>query len=680
MTKFKKLFLTVALAFCSVACSTLGILGIASKKTVKAEESSAYETATVYDVSQLSANGPAGIVGDTKTDWFAGKTSEKTYEPFNYNNKGYAVNTTTNTLKSVGITFSLKLDNAWTADCTNAIRLFIANTEVRWHYRTASGFKFEIFDWNDPLGVANRAGRVNPNDTDAWIDNFDATQYHTYTIVKSLKTNDASSYKLDLYIDGVQEYTAIFSGITVKQNSNWAVDQLRLYNKNANTSSITVKSAHTLMNAQNAKDVYDYKAKDEYLLGKAFKTTYDETANKATANMDVFDYEKMTDVSGDSFSVAFKAKFDTDVVAGREVLRARIGSTFDVRLSVVTAGTNGKAQMNAFDWQSQTATNKILGAAAYQFDIDLTQEHTYSFVKEKIEETTSGYVYSAYVDGVLIQRAVYNVAPAASWNGTNDYNALGRMRISIQNGNYEGTFSSAKYYGVKVDGKMNKVNLGESYTLNAPAGKLCFGFENSNNNYLAAGTAVSEPTTVSSICAQAENLDGAAVRMLYANESSLKWTTIIDKADYDALVAKYGAENVKVSYRIWTEEDTTVEINKQVDMSNVNVTETTYEFYPLLSKIKTSHFDWEFKYAAYITVTIGGQEVECEIYNEECTRSIAVVAERAYNYYKTQEQFDALSEAEKAIFKYEIEIDGNVVHSAYSKNQRDILAGYFDAE
>ena len=676
MTKFKKVFLTVALAFCCVACSTLGVLGLMSKNTVRAEESG-YETATVYDVSQLSASGPAGKIADTKTDWFAGRTSNPAYVPFEYNNKGYTLDTTTNTLKSVGITFSLKLDNAWTADCTNAIRLFVANTEMRWHYKVASGFKFEIFDWNDPLGVANRAKRVNPNDTDAWIDNFDATQYHTYTIVKSLKTDDASSYKLDLYIDGVQEYTASFSNITPAQYSNWAVDQLRLYNNGANTSSITVKSAHTLMDAQNAKDVYDYKAKDEYLLGKAFTTTYNETTNSATANADGFDSTNTADVSADTFGVTFKVKFDTAVVEKREVIRARLGSTFDVRLSVVTAGTSGRAQINAFDWQSDSASNKILGATDYQFDIDFTQEHTYTFIKEKIEGATNGYAYSAYVDGVLIQRAVYNVAPAASWGGRNDY--TNHMRIIIQNGNYTGTFSSAKYYGVKVDNKVNKVNVGESYTLTAPAGKLCFGFE-SGNDYAAVGAKINRASTWTSVCAQAENLDGAAVRMLYANESSLKWTTVINKADYDALVEKYGEENVKVSYRIWTEEDTSKEIRKEVDASQFKVTETTYEFYPLLSKIKTSHFDWKFKYAAYITVTIDGQEVECEIYNEECTRSIAGVAETAYNYYRTQEQFDALSEEEKAIFKYEIEVNGVLVHSAYSKTQRDILAGYFDAE
>ena len=679
MTKIKKVFLTITSALCCVVCVALALLGILPEQKALAD-GVAYETATVYDVSQLSSSGPANIVGDTKTNWFAGKQSAITYEPFNYNNKGYAVDattvdsTTTYTLKSIGIVFKMKVDNAWTATRSSAIRLFICNTEVRWNYNATNGFKLEVFDWNE-ASVANRA------DGKHYLTDFDETEYHTYKIVKSLVVGDSSSYKLDVYIDGVQEYTASFSSITPAQNSSWAVDQLRLYNNGGttgNTSSITVMSSHTVASQDSAKDVYDYYASNDYLSGKAFASAYDEEAGKATLNADMFDRTGMTDVSADSFGLTFKAKFDTDVVAGREVLRARIGSTYDVRLSVVTAGVEGKAQINAFDWRSNSASNKVLGAAAYQFDIDFTQEHTYTFLKEKISDTTSGYVYSAYVDGVLIQRAVYNVAPVAGWGGSNDYTTSNRIRIAIQNGNYTGTFRSANYYGVKVDGNLNVVDAGEAFTLSYTGENLFFGFTDGTNFY-KNNDQITEYKELTTLSMNVYNDKGAYVRFLHEGTASLKWTAHINKADLTKLQEVYGAENVIIERRVTADWDTDTEIRKIVAVADMVDNGTEYSFSQILSKIKQKNFDKDFNYTTVVSVKNNGETLFTYEVENDNVRSIQTVATRAYNDVKTAEEWNALTDAQKEQYKHLITVETDAYKDCYSKfsaAQRAILEQY----
>ena len=227
---------------------------------------------------------------------------------------------------------------------------------------------------------------------------------------------------------------------------------------------------------------------------------------------------------------------------------------------------------------------------------------------------------------------------------------------------------------------MNKVNVGESYTLVKPVGDaFCFGFQDAQGNHYAVGDTLNAVASVSSVCVKAENAQGAYVRLLHANESSLKWETTIDKADYDALVEAYGAENVKVSYRIWTAEDTSKEINKVIDINDAAITETAYQFYPLLSKIKNTHFDWEFSYAAYITVTVDGEDIVFTIENENTTRSIAQVAKAAFDDVKTEEQLATRPEEGQALYRYAISVGEDVVYSKFSEAQRAILQKYFVA-
>lgn len=679
MTKIKKTFLTLASALLCALCLTLAILGVTPKKNVFADAAQ-YETATVYDVSQLSASGPSAVTGDAA--WFNGKTLNSTTRAFDLPSKGYAATKTdtTYTSNSIGVTLNAYTTaaNKWSADNKSAIRLFIGYTEVRWYYRALDGgFKFEVFDHAES-GTPNHAVRVN-NGATYYTTDFDSTVERTYKVVKSMVQGDSTSYHVDIYIGGTLEYTADVSGVSY-DNTNATLDRFDI--RSLSTTDIVIASAFA--DTTKAKDVYDYRASDEYLMGKAFTSKWDDATNKATANADVFDRTNMTDVSADSFGVTFKVKFNSAVVAGREVLRARIGSTYDVRLSIVTAGAEGKAQINAFDWRNNSNTNKILGAAAYQFSMDLTKEHTYSFIKEKIEGTTSGYVYSAYVDGTLIQRAVYNVAPAASWSGSNDYNATNRMRISIQNGNYTGTFSSAKYYGVKVDGDMQKVNVGETYTLVAPeTDKLFFGFKDSANRTYKAGETVNVYTELTSVLVDVHNEKGAYVRFLHQGSASLKWVTYIDKADLAALQAVYGTENVSIYRKVKTANDTSKEINKQVAIADMVEGETQYSFAQILSNVKQSHYEWNFVYSVCVEVKDGNGNVlyEVEVENEE--RSISYVAKAAYDDVKTAQEYNDLSEEQKALYQYVIdESDPENVgkYSKYSKEQRNILKTYFTAQ
>ena len=151
MTKIKKLFLTLASALCCVLCLTLAILGITSKKNVHAE-SVTYETATVYDVSQLSSSGPTAKTGDVS--WFDGKEKAKGVDVFAFNNAGYAASsetvdsTTTYTAKSVGVTFQMKTDVAFPTNKARSIRLFICNTEITWSYDTTKGYYLQICNFS----------------------------------------------------------------------------------------------------------------------------------------------------------------------------------------------------------------------------------------------------------------------------------------------------------------------------------------------------------------------------------------------------------------------------------------------------------------------------------------------------------------------------------------------------
>lgn len=678
MTKIKKVFLTITSALCCVVCAALAILGIVPEKTVQASTST--ETVPVYDIAQMSANGPSANLGDAA--WFNGTTKANGADVIAFNNAGYTAEsttvdeTTTYTMKSVAFTFQMKTSAAFSAKA-NSIRLFICNTEIDWGYDATNGYYMRIWDATES-STPMRQERVNPNDTDMYFDSFDPTTYSTYKIVKSVSENATAGYDytIDVYVNGTYEYTAKFTGITPKvTNTTWAVDQLRMRVNDA--LSVTVRSAHTLADVADAKDVYDYKQKDEYLSGKAFESTYDETTNTATENADVFDYTDMTDVSADSFGLTFKVKFDTDVL-NKEILRARIGSTYDVRLSVVTPGANGKAQINAFDWQSNSATNKILGAAAYQFDIDLTQEHTYTFMKEKMEGTTSGYVYSAYIDGVLIQSAIYNVAPAASWGGSNDYNATNRMRITIQNGNYTGTFRSANYYGVKIDGDLNVVNANDSFTLSYTGDNLFFGFTDGTNFY-KNNEQITEYKELTTLSMNVYNDKGAYVRFLHEGTASLKWTAHINKADLTKLQEAYGEENVIIERRVTADWDTDTEIRKTVAVADMVDNGTEYSFSQILSKIKQKNFNKDFNYTTVITVKHNDETLFTYEVENDNVRSIQTVATRAYEDVKTAEEWDTLTDAQKEQYKHLITVETDAYKDCYSKfsaAQRAILEQY----
>jgi hypothetical protein len=101
---------------------------------------------------------------------------------------------------------------------------------------------------------------------------------------------------------------------------------------------------------------------------------------------------------------------------------------------------------------------------------------------------------------------------------------------------------------------------------------------------------------------------------------------------------------------------------------------TEYSFAQILSEIKQSHYGWKFVYSVCVEVKDNDGNVlfTAEVENEG--RSIAVVAEAAYNDVKTAEEYNALSDAQKALYKYEI--DGGK-YSQYSNAQRAILKGYF---
>ena len=660
MAKIKKRFLTMASAFCCIVCATLAILGLISKNTVRAENATTYETATVYDVSQLSKTGPTATMGDVS--WIDGK--DYVYDAsFTYENLGYTL-TSEGAPKSFGIQFAMQAKNDWTGDDSSFARLFINNTEIRWEFND-NGFRVEVVDWCE----SSPSNKVIAADKNKYLSatDFDKKALHTYKIVKSMKENSTTDYKVDVYIDGSLEYSAEVEGVTLLAGTSWlnkTIDKVLLRNKSAQSNTLTIKSAFTPANVDSAKDIYDYKQDEAYLMGKPFES-------KTGTNVDMIDKSGIADVSADSFGLTFKVKFDSTVSVNQDVIRARIGGTYDARLRVVTAGENGRAQINAFDWQNGTQP-QILGATAYQFDIDFTQEHTYSFIKERIAQATQGYVYSAYVDGVLIQRAVYNVAP---YQG-DSFNSAARMRVIIQNGNHTGTFSSAKYYGVKVDGELNKVNVGESYTLVAPTTeKLFFGFKDAQNNAYKAGDAINSVKTLTSVVVGATNDESATVRMLHAGQVSLKWNTYINKAEYDALVALYGEENVSI-WRKVEAENSSAKIEKEVSLADVVVGETEYSYSQLLSNIKEGNYTRKFAYSSYIKVVDGNGATlyEATIENDNEV-SIAEVAEREYN---------LVSDEQTEVFKYQItdveETDANYgKYSKYTTSQRTLLAQYIVA-
>ncbi len=665
MAKIKKNFLTLASAVCCVACLTLAILGLLPKKTVLADTQTEYETATVYDVSQLSANGPSVTTFDAS--WLDGKTVNQGADAFAFKDLGYAATpqtvdtVTTYEMKSVGVMFQMKLSKAWTANVTSAIRLFICNTEIRWNYTTENGLQLVIFDHNEK-STPDHAWLPGTTDTRNYIEDFDPTVFTTYKIVKTLVKEDTSSYKVDVYINGEHEYeTTMFSAITPAEvNPTWSIDQVRIRNNQSNA--LTVKSA---FESAEVKDIYDYQQKNEYLVGKSL----------TASNNYAFDLRDQTNGSygeQENFGVSFQLKLN-NVKARGEVFRFRTAN-FDVRLRVATATDN--AWFNVYDYTNNTY--KTISAKVI-FSIDEDAAHTYTFTRQKLDAGEKAvYLYMLSVDGIAKEYIISNYAIAQNSTQNGNY---GYFDVTI-NKDYcdDATFSSAKYYGVEVDGTMNKVNVGESYTLVKPVGDaFCFGFQDAQGNHYAVGDTLNAVASVSSVCVKAENAQGAYVRLLHANESSLKWETTIDKADYDALVEAYGAENVKVSYRIWTAEDTSKEINKVIDINDAAITETAYQFYPLLSKIKNTHFDWEFSYAAYITVTVDGEDIVFTIENENTTRSIAQVAKAAFDDVKTEEQLANLSEEVQALYRYAISVGEDVVYSKFSEAQRAILQQYFVA-
>ena len=176
-------------------------------------------------------------------------------------------------------------------------------------------------------------------------------------------------------------------------------------------------------------------------------------------------------------------------------------------------------------------------------------------------------------------------------------------------------------------------------------------------------------------------IDGAAVR-LTEDSTGIRFGGAISKTYYDELVAEHGKENVKVgiiiaptdyihTYQVaFTKEAFDAEGVQYLMIDGKLRPETSYyRVSCAMTNIKPGNLERNFSARLYVMVN---GEIEYSAYSHaNNSRSIATVAERAYNDVKSTQD---------SIYKNSVTLDvGVTAYSPYTNDERNILSSFFTA-
>ncbi len=168
---------------------------------------------------------------------------------------------------------------------------------------------------------------------------------------------------------------------------------------------------------------------------------------------------------------------------------------------------------------------------------------------------------------------------------------------------------------------------------------------------------------------------GASVKI---SSVGIRFASSVDMATYNALVAKYGEENVQIGTivipkQLVASDDITLDTK---DVENIVSTrwlkegETANVYTGVVTGVPEEYTTVDLYARNYLQVTYGGETYVW--YGETITRSMKSVAEMALADRVTN--FDEAHTAEE--YKYSYEEDGVTYYTPYDKDARDLLARY----
>lgn len=517
----------------------------------------------------------------------------------------------------------LKFD--WKGNVVNGASIVFEMEEMKFAIRplgNATNMQFNIED----LTGSNQF----PQKTYAY------TEWHTYEIIKTYKTDDENhTFLFTLKVDGEQVYSAEHTGkattlgvlkISYWQNTNW----LRETDRGGSSEENLIALETPVI-----KDVAEI---NENLV---MKTTNSEQNKYFFAAGNTAE-----DFGTRSAGVTFRMTAKRSEWGANEGLTVRFGNNFMVRFR--------RGPMFNLFYNTDKSGGLTWSGSPIQKQYSFVDgvEHEYTIVRQENKGTAGGWVITIKEDGDVKQCVWIKEQPDTE----KDF-----IHCFVQNNSCESTLRSAKYYGVKktVDGvsKIEKVEKGTEYTLAYTGDKIMFGWKN-GSTLLEDGAKITDEAEVTALVLGAHNEKGASLRWLHEGTASLKWETVFDKSDLDAVKAYFGEENVSLGYEISAKEDSSKTIKKLVTETVVN--DDGESFSVLLSNIKADHYAWS--YSTRFFVKIG--ETEYSVANNENEASLKTVASLALN---------DTSATQTEEYKYLAE-EG--VYSKYTEAQRTILSAY----
>ena len=231
---------------------------------------------------------------------------------------------------------------------------------------------------------------------------------------------------------------------------------------------------------------------------------------------------------------------------------------------------------------------------------------------------------------------------------------------------------------VTVNG--NVVGAGDSFTIleDLYAGNHVLVGYKANGKFYAVGDQITltDDIVLEEVTIDFTMLYGASIRL--DSTASIRFTAVINTAEWTALESLFGAENVSYGMTLIAGE-TTYDINSKNDGFKTGVYETDYTLYSAVMKgIPASDYTTELTAQAYLKVTYEGETLTIASkiadkkdgdVKESNVRSLADVATAAYN-----DRSDVQDEV-----KYQFS-DGEGAYSPYTTTQLEEIAKYIPAK
>ena len=231
---------------------------------------------------------------------------------------------------------------------------------------------------------------------------------------------------------------------------------------------------------------------------------------------------------------------------------------------------------------------------------------------------------------------------------------------------------------VTVNG--NVVGAGDSFTIleDLYAGNHVLVGYKANGKFYAVGDQITltDDIVLEEVTIDFTMLYGASIRL--DSTASIRFTAVINTAEWTALESLFGAENVSYGMTLVAGE-TTYDINSKNDGFKTGVYETDYTLYSAVMKgIPASDYTTELTAQAYLKVTYEGETLTIASkiadkkdgdVKESNVRSLADVATAAYN-----DRSDVQDEV-----KYQFS-DGEGAYSPYTTTQLEEIAKYIPAK